>query len=361
MGTNIGSITTNAGVRTFVGVVCLTMVGCGGEAPDQERQTIRPAKIIQVESSRPVRTLTYPALVEAASSAEVTFQVAGLLQELPVASGQLVKEGDLIARLDERDFRNELASAEARYKQAQSAFSRSERLLEQSATSRRNFEQAKTERDVALATLNTARKRLEDATLLSPFDGLIAAVHGERFQNVAPQEPIVTLQTTGTADAIIQVPASVVATSSQFEVEETVVLLDALPGVRIPAVYQSAQTEADAESQTFRIRYAFEPPEGLVVLPGMTGMVESRIRFVRQGDLVEVPAVPTSAILSDGESNYVWLVDTGTMTVSRRDVTVAPGVGEMMGVLDGLQEGDVIVGAGAAYLHEGMQIRSYEP
>ena len=48
------------------------------------------------------------------------------------------------------------------------------------------------------------------------------------------------------------------------------------------------------------------------------------------------------------------------MTVSRREVTVAPGVGESLAVLDGLEEGEVIVGAGASYLHEGMQIRPHE-
>ena len=347
-------------VRPLVALAFLAVIGCSGNEPDQERKIVRPAKLIKVEASRSVRTVKYPAIIEATSSAEVTFQVGGLLKELPVRAGQRVEKSALIARLDQRNLRNELATAEAQFDKAESAFLRTERLLAENATSRRVFEQAQSERDVARATLDTARKRLEDTTLRSPFSGVIAAVHVEQFQNVAAQEPIVTLQTTGTAEAVFQVPARLVATSGQFETEETVVVLDAAPDVRIPAVFQSAATEADPETQTFLVKFAFTPPANLVVLPGMTGMVESRLRFTRDGGLAELPGVPTSAVLSDGEARYVWVVDKDTMTVSRREVTVAPGVGESLAVLDGLEEGEVIVGAGASYLHEGMQIRPYE-
>ncbi len=338
----------------------VVLLGCSGGESEQESTIVRPAKLIEVEASRPVRTVRWPAIIEASSSAEVTFQVGGLIQELPVTSGQAVEEGELIARLEQRNLRNEVATAQAQFERAEADFQRAERLLAENATSRRAYEQARSERDIARAALDTARKRLEDATLRSPFAGVIAAVHAERFQNVAANEPVVTLQTTGTAEAVFQVPASVVATSGQFETEETVVLLDGVPGVRIPAVFQSVTTRADPETQTFQVKYAFTPPEGLVILPGMTGTVESRLRFTREGGLADLPGVPTSAVLSDGESQYVWVVDTESMTVSRREITVAPGVGESLAVLDGLEEGEVIVGAGAAYLHEGMQISPYE-
>lgn len=348
-------------LRLLAALALVAAIGCSGGEPEEERKVVRPAKLIEVETSQPVRTVKYPAMIEASSSAEVTFQVGGLLQELPVRSGQTVEEGDLIARLEQRDFRNDVATARAQFDQAESAFLRTERLLAENATSRRAFEQAQAERDVARAALDTARKRLEDTTLHSPFTGIISAVHVERFQNVTAQEPIVTLQTTGTAEAVFQVPARQVATSSQFETEETVVLLDAVPDVRIPASFQSVATEADPQTQTFVVNYAFTPPADLIILPGMTGMVESRLRFTRDGGLADLPGVPTSAVLSDGEANYVWVVDQGTMTVARRDVTIAPGVGETLAVLDGLVAGEVIVGAGGSYLHEGMQVLRYEP
>ena len=347
-------------LRPLVALILLSVIGCSGNEPDRERKIIRPAKFIVVEASHSVQTVKYPAITEATSSAEVTFQVGGLIKELAVRAGQKVKKDALIARVDERNFRNELATAEAQFKKAESNFMRMERLLAENATSRRVFEQAQSERDVARSALDTAQKRLEDATLKSPFPGVVAAVHVKEFQNVAAQEPIVTLQTTGTAEAVFQVPARLVAKSKTFETEETVVVLDAAPDLRIPAVFQSAATEADPETQTFQVKFAFTPPADLLVLPGMTGMVESRLRFTRDGGLAELPEVPASAILSDGDVRYVWIVKMDTLTVSRRDVTIAPGIGEFLAVLDGLEEGEVIVGAGASYLHEGMQIRPYE-
>ena len=70
-------------------------------------------------------------------------------------------------------------------------------------------------------------------------------------------------------------------------------------------------------------------------------------------------SVPLTAITSDGESNYVWVVDRDLMTVSRREVTIVDGIGETVVVTEGLAAGETIATAGASFLTDGMQVRPW--
>ena len=70
-------------------------------------------------------------------------------------------------------------------------------------------------------------------------------------------------------------------------------------------------------------------------------------------------SVPLSAIVSVGDSTYVWVVDQDLMTVSRREVTVADGIGEYAIVTEGLVPGEMIATAGASFLADGMQVRPW--
>lgn len=352
---------TERAVPSAVAVAVGLCLSCSSAAPEQAQTPIRPAKLIEVAAVNEVRTVTLPAIIEAQSSVELTFEVGGKLTELPVQPGDDIKEGAIVAQLDQSSFRNERATAKAKFDEAESAFRRAQRLLGGNAISQGEYERRKSARNVARASLDAAKRRLRDATLRAPFTGVIATVSPEQFETVSAGAAIVTVQGTGGAQAVVRIPATVVAQSPNFEVEQSVVVLAAAPSTPIPAVLRSTALEADPATRTYLAKFSFTPPEDLVILPGMIGSIQSRIR-IRRGDGEATPlAVPLHAVLSDGDARYVWLVDTDAMTVSRRDVVVGQGVGASVPVLEGLEPGDTVVGAGASYLHDGTQIRAYEP
>ena len=105
--------------------------------------------------------------------------------------------------------------------------------------------------------------------------------------------------------------------------------------------------------------FTFEPPANLVILPGMNATVELSSARLSETAASSRKSVPLSAIVSDGSSTYVWVVDQDSMTVSRREVTVADGIGEYAIVTEGLVQGEVIATAGASFLAEGMQVRPW--
>lgn len=341
----------------------LLITACTGEVTEDTPPPVRPAKLIEITAASNERNLSFPAIVEASSSVDLTFQLSGLIQDVAVNEGDRVTKGQIIARIDQRDLRNSLATMQAQYDSAQSEFARAERLLAQNAIARNVVEQRQTQRDIARANLDSARKSLDDSVLRSPFEGVVAVVHAVDFQNIGAQQPVVTLQTTGAAEAVVQIPATLVANSGRIEPLGTTLTLDAAPGQALDAALFSAATQADTQTQTFEARFAFTPPDNLLVLPGMTGTIDLNLRFTSDEGITDQIMVPFSSVISEGGKTYVWRVDTNAMTVSRQEIAMGSrteGIGENLTVTSGLAPGDVIVGAGAAFLHEGMQIRRFE-
>lgn len=348
--------------RTLAASFLLTIcAACASPEPESETRLVRPAKIIEVTRTDRIRSIQLPALIGAADNSILTFQVSGQLTELEISEGTEVERGTILARLDQRSFRNAVASARASFANAQAEFERAERLIAENAISQSLLEQRRSQRDISRAALDSAQKQLDDTVIRAPFSGVVADIHAEAFESVSPQQPILTFQSGGDAEAIVQVPASLIIDIDQLEVIETTLRLDAAPDVQLDATFVESASVADAVTQTFEARFAFTPPETLVILPGMTGLLDGSFRSA-QDDQTQRLAItlPVSAVLAEAGATYVWVVEPSSMTVSRQSVDVGPGLDETITILSGLEEGDLVVGAGGAYLFEGAEIRAYE-
>lgn len=355
----IGNLTFVDRSRSLMAMILINFIlfsGCS-EAPSQENNIIvRPAKLIKVALASNIERYQLPAIVEATTSRELTFQSSGQIQTLTVKSGDDIKKGQLIARLDQRQLLNAVKTAQAQYQSAKREFERSKKLITENAIAKNTYEQRRTAFDIAQATLDSATKSLEDASLYSPFDGVVAVTHAKALQTVNPFEPVITLDTFGAAEAVVKIPANIVALEQQFELSGLVMTLDVAPEFSLPARMVEVSTIADSKSQTYEARFSFTPPESITILPGMTGMISANAEFI-SADKTNQISIPLSSIQSDTSGTFVWLVNTETMQVSRREITIKPEIGEFVKVTSGLNQNETIVGAGAAYLNEGMTIR----
>jgi RND family efflux transporter MFP subunit len=320
---------------------------------------VRPVKLVTLTSTSDVQTSKYPAVIDAEAFSELSFQVPGLIEEVAVVNGQQVEQGDLIARLDQRDYKSQLASARSQFQNAEAEYQRAVRLLEQDAIARSVLEQRHAQRDVSKAELDTAEKAMADTVLRAPFTGVVVQVPLRERTTVSAGEVVAAIMSSAVLEANIDVPASVIARSQETETLSSFVILDAAPENRIEATYKEAMLLADTVSQTYQVTFTFTPPTDLVVLPGMNAIVEViEVRKSEEGATQRI-SVPLSAIVSDGESRYVWVVDQESMTVSRRKVTVADGIGEIAVITEGLALDETIATAGASFLAEGMQVRPW--
>ncbi len=356
---NLGFVKQGFVLKVCAPFILIGAAACSSEAEAPREPGARPAKLVTVEAASNRRSANYPAVIRAARSSELTFQVGGQIEELAVIEGQDVEQGNIIGRLDQRDFLNNLAQSRSQFENTETEYQRARRLVAQDAISRSVLEGRKSQRDIARAALDTAEKALSDTVLKAPFSGGIARVYVEQFQNVQPQEPVVSLQSSG-VEAIIHIPASIVAFVPQFTPISTKVILDAAPGVLIPAEFKEASGQADPNTQTYEVSFTFTPPEDLLILPGMTATLQTFLELNNGSSLAtQGVSAPLAAIVAEGDERFVWIVDPDEMTVSKRTIIVGDSVGENIAIISGLEAGETIVAAGGSYLHEGMKVRSW--
>lgn len=352
--------TRHAVLATTLSISLLTVAACGSDTAEEVREPlVRPVKLLTLATASNLQTSRYPAVVSAGRFSELSFQVSGLIEEIAVVDAQEVNAGDLIARLDQRDFQSNAVSARSQFQNAEEEYQRAVRLAAEDAIARSVLEQRESQRDVARAQLDTAEKALQDTVLKSPFKGVVAQVPVRERESIAAGQLVAALMDTGTLEVTVDLPARVIAESLEVEDRGSFVILEAAPDKRITATFKEADLLADTASQTYGVTFTFEPPGNLVILPGMNATVELSSARVSEAGAGNRKSVPISAIGSDGESTYVWVVDQDSMTVSRRDVTIADGVGEYVIVTEGLAPGETIATAGASFLAEGMQVRPW--
>ena len=352
--------TRHALLATTLSIALVTVTACSSDTEEEVQEPlVRPVKLLTLTTASDLQTSRYPASVSAGRFSELSFQVGGLIEEVAVVDAQEVNAGDLIARLDQRDYQSSAVSARAQFQNAEEEYQRAVRLAQEDAIAGSVLEQRESQRDVARAQLDTAEKALEDTVLRAPFKGVVAQVPVRERENISAGQPVAALIDADTLEVTIDLPARVIAESQEVENRGSFVVLDAAPDTRITATFKEADLIADTASQTYGVTFTFEPPDNLVILPGMNATVELSGARKSDADAGVRKSVPISAIASDGESTYVWVVDPDTMTVSKREVTIADGVGEYAIVTEGLAPGDTIATAGASFLAEGMQVRPW--
>ncbi|MEO1151358.1 MAG: efflux RND transporter periplasmic adaptor subunit [Pseudomonadota bacterium] len=347
---------------TFGFFLVASLIGCGESTIDEAATpTIRPAKIVTIETASVGRNFTFPAVIRASQTAELTFQTAGQVIELNVLQAKEITKGDVIAKLDQRNASNAVNQARAEYNNAEAEYQRAERLVERDAISRSTLDQRRTQRDVAKVSLANAQKALSDTILTAPFNGVISRVYIEQFQNIQAKEPIAVIQSDG-VEAVINMPGSIIAQAPRLKPQGTFVTLDAAPEVRIPALFREAAGLADQNTQTFEVTFDFDPPEDLLILPGMTATLSTTLDV---GNLENFGfngiAAPLTSILAEGDEKFVWVFNDVDQTIQKTKVETGDGAGEMIVVTKGLEPGQQIVAAGVSFLHDGMRVRPWSP
>ncbi len=325
----------------------------------------RPIKIFRLLGDLGSARPDYPGRIKAAKEVELAFEVEGRIVDWNVEEGQRVKKGQILSRLDARDYQAEVEAGRARLQLAQAEYRRESKLFASGSGTQRDLDVATRSRDVSRAELRISQKALEDTRLRAIFDGVIARKLVTDFRNVAAREPVLLLQDEATMEVVVDVPERDLAggrndldMKSFNETAKPVIELSALPGRQFPVELTELATAADPNTRTFRATFALKKPEGVSVLSGMTAKL---IMTGLQTTAAEDFLLPVGAVVADAEADpFVWLVDEESMTVAKQPVSVGSITGDRIVVQDGLEGGQAIAMSGVHLLTEGMEVTELE-
>lgn len=347
-------------------LVLLLLLGC--EQPQaQSTDTTRPVKLVTLQSANTAALRQFPARVEASIRTNLSFRMAGELVELHVSPGQRVSEGEVIARIDDRNAQSELDSARSRLELAKAMLERMRYTLERGAVSQSQFDEAESEWRAARATFEQAQEQVSHTQLRAPYDGVIAQVPVDNRQIIQVQETVAVIQQPGQLDVVFHLPEQIVqrmprSNGSPLGDELAYEVRFGNSGKPYLAQLASYTTQASAQSLAYEVTLTLPQPDDITLLDGMSASVRldlSSLQAENSSPLWRLPPDAVSYAGDDPEQAQVWrFVEPDSVEA------VSVGVGRLtstgLEVSGDLAAGDRIVAAGAHRLTAETQVTPWE-
>ncbi|MFV7771551.1 efflux RND transporter periplasmic adaptor subunit [Shewanella marisflavi] len=341
-------------------VLTLVLAGCTTESAEITPESVRPVKLLEITELNQNSLRRFPAKVAATKQAELSFRLSGQLVEFTLVEGQQVTQGQVLARLDDRDARNNLLNREADHELAVADFKRKGELLRRELISQAEYDLAKAQLKSAAANLANAQDQLSYTVIKAPYNGTIAKTQIENHQIVQANQPILLLQKDSFIDVVIQVPESLASRVTSFNPNSPslpMVSFSNQPDKAYAGRLKEFATQVTPGTQSYEVVFTLPVPSDIKVLPGMSAQLTLDITQANEHKASAV--VPASAVVKrdqDGKS-IVWTYDLGTGSVSSREVSLGKVTSEGIEILDGIGLGDRVVVAGVQQLKEAQQVK----
>ncbi len=322
---------------------------------------MRPVPTVQVKPYEQVQKISFPGHVQASSRVALAFNVDGQIVEMSVREGVHYKKGEILAKLDQRDFQNNYAAAEANARRLEKEFSRIEKLLVKEVVSQAEYDSAKSAHDVAQAELNIRGKALDDTVLRAPFDGVVAKRYAENYQHIKENDNIFSFKDISSVEVAVQVPERIVARTNFSTVGQVEESFDADRAHHYPAKTKEFSPQSDPVTRTYQLVVDVTAPETLNIFPGMTATVFVEINSIDGGVVKEFRenafVVPIEAVFADGSHSYCWVIPSEGGNPEKRQVEIGVLNNQGILLLSGMKAGESVATAGLAFLHESLLVR----
>jgi RND family efflux transporter MFP subunit len=314
-----------------------------------------------VQEEHTERSARFAGVTQAKDRAVLSFAVPARVLDRQIESGSKVTQGQILARLDDREFRNAVNLAQATFSelktqlaQAKRDRARMERLAASDVVPVAQLERVTTQQsalesslEAAAARLKESRRLLDEVVLRAPFSGTVTKVYIQPGEWAVPGQPAIELTGDGDIELLVQVPETMldrVSAGQAVQVQLPFADNRLVPG-RISAIAKAALTAG--RLFPLKVELANEPG----VVAGLTAQLI--IDLSTQGVLT----VPLAAVVNPGASQpYLFIYDGDR--VSRRIVAIGGIIGNRIVVTGDLRVGDRVVISGQSQLTDGERVEA---
>lgn len=333
------------GLLVLQGTFDTGKIGPGTEVAPAERAGSVESTAVE-EEAVPVRSEAV-GTVRSRRTTRVSPRIMGTILEIAVAQGDHVTEGQVLARIDDREVtarqaaaKADLSQAEARLAQAKSAHDRYLELKAKGAATAEQLEQVTADYEAAKAAVAGAEEAVKAASIVveyaeitAPLSGVVSEKLAEPGDLALPGKPVLTIQD---------------PTDLRLEADVREYLIPDLPvGAKVEVVFgpplserfettiEERAPEADPRTRTFRVKAPL--PKDTKAQPGNFG------RLVFPTGERTVLLVPRSAVKRIGQLETVRVLDAEEDRVRVRHVRTGDLFGDRVEVLSGLSAGELVL------------------
>ena len=342
-------------------VLGLTLFGFGGgSAPPPP--DIRPVRTVIATPHAAGEPVSLTGHIRARTEESLAFRLDGRMIARRIDVGQIVKPGDLVAELDPQPEQDSLRAANAAYSAAQATLHEAANNLERQRTlaaqgwstrvqfdaAEKTFLSAKAAVDAAAAKVHSAEDQLGYTKLRADAPGAVIATGAETGEVVRAGQMIVTVAHNDGADAVFDVPASLMTRVSP-DAKISIALTDD-PAVHTVGRVREVAPQADPVTRSYRVKVGLTQwPDAMRLGATITGRT-----LMRAPGGIELPA---TALTSMNNQPAVWVVDPKSHQVSLRPVEVERENSASIVVTRGLHGREIVVTAGVHALRPGQKVR----
>jgi RND family efflux transporter MFP subunit len=344
----------------LVGLLPFVLVACIDAASSADPRMQPPLVRTEAVTASASSARSFTGIVAARVQSDLGFRVPGKVLERLIDTGQPVRRGQALMRIDPRDLglalrahEEAVAAANARVRQTSQEESRYRELVARGAVSKSAYDKVRMDAESARADLNAAqaqadvaRNQTSYAVLFADADGVVVEALAEPGQVVAAGQLVVRVAHAGPREAIVELPET---------------LRPAIGSIGRATLYGSGLTgsaqlrqlsdAANRQTRTFEARYVLADP--LADAP-LGSTISIQLANVEPHPALQVPI---GAIFDAGNGAGVWLVEGETPRVTWRAVQIVRLGDEAALVVGNVKAGDRVVALGAHLLHEGEQVR----
>lgn len=309
-------------------------------------------EVVEVATRRWAQSISAIGGLRAVNGVQVANEIAGVVEALEFESGQAVEAGDVLLRIEADTDEAALETREAEARLAQRQFERVSNLIKQRAVSQSEFDEARANFEAAEARVHEQRALLSKKTIRAPFSGVLGLRRVDLGEYIAVGTPIVGINMLD--------PIQVDFTISESELpnvkvgDRVEVRVAAYSDEQFTGEIQAIDSSVLPESRTVRVRAQLSNPT-LRLRPGMF----ANVRTVRD-QVREVVTVPRTAISYNTYGDFVFEVvegEGGQKTVQRVSVTTGEVRDSEVEIVEGMEAGTTVVGAGLLRLRNGQPVK----
>lgn len=334
-------------VCTVITVLFLVCSCSNGNEKAAFKRSVYLTKPVQVSENR---IKTYSGIVKAAHEINLGFNTAGQISKIHVKEGDYVHKGQLLAELDDTDYRLAVEALQVQYDQLVDETKRTKQLFESKSVSANDYEKAIAGLKQLGVQLQANKNKLNYTRLYAPTDGYVQAVNFSRSEMVDAGTSVFQIMDVSHFEVVADIPVSEYLQHKNFTDYFCCIIGNAQ---KIPMTFLSIVPKADG-NQLYRLCLAFTEMPDMKLTAGMN--IEVGIDIANDTTSPGF-TLPFSAVFQKEGKAYVWVLRNDS-TVTQRAVTLDnTDVAGHIRVTGGLTGNEQIVRSGSSVLLEGEKVR----
>ena len=343
-----------------VGLVLGFIVIVGGRIIEEQGRLAEAKKAAMKKNVPAVRVITLtlkperledmislPAEVEPYEDLWVKAEVKGQVVSIPVKEGQRVKKGQLLVKLDDRDYRSRLARIEAHYKLARLDHERISALAKENITAESKLDETEARLEELTAQRSEAQLALDRTSITAPIGGRLNEIKAKQGDLLDVNQPVAEILQFQKVKVTVGVPESDVA--AVMGLEEAEVIIEALENRRVKGKKVFLSSQPRTMARLYDLELMVPNPDGQI-LPGMFGQVELVKKVFDQA-----LSVPLYAVITQGDDRFVYIEKDGQ--AEKRLIKLGVLIGWQVLVKEGLHPEERVIVVGHRFLDDGQAVK----